>query len=80
MPAEGIGQRTDWLGGIFHSQFEPREGDIRQGCPAICQAGPLLHMAVFIPPAIFDEVQAVLHLPVLPDILKQLLGRDGCGV
>src|SRR5688572_29632898 len=24
VPAEGIGQRTDRLGGIFHSQFEPR--------------------------------------------------------
>ena len=37
-----------------------------------CQAGPLGPMAVFIPPAVFGEVQGILNLPVVADRFQQL--------
>jgi hypothetical protein len=37
-------------------------------------------MAVLIPPAIFDEVQAILHLPVVANVGLQYGGRDATGV
>jgi hypothetical protein len=76
MPAEGIGECAKGLSGISDGQFEPREGGIGQGGPTIGQAGPSLPMAVFIPPTVLDEVQAVFHLPMMPHILQQLFRRD----
>ena len=40
------------------------------------QTGPLGVVAVFVPPAILDEVQAIFHLPMTPDVGLKLGGRD----
>lgn len=44
------------------------------------QARPLGVVVVFIPPAIFDEVQAVLHMPMVANVGLQCGGRDATGV
>lgn len=37
-------------------------------------------VAVFVPPAILDEMQVVFHLPVAPCVTQQSLGRHVRGV
>lgn len=44
------------------------------------QPRPLGVMAIFIPPAVFDEVEAVFHLPVVANIRLQASGRDGARI
>lgn len=40
------------------------------------QARPLGVVTVFVPPAILDEVQAIFHLPMAPDVGVKLGRRD----
>jgi len=57
-------------------QTEDRQGGVGQRGEALGQAGPLGVVAVFVPPAIFDEVEAVFHLPVSANVGVKRGRRD----
>jgi len=57
-------------GGV--EQSEDRKGGVGQRRECLGQAGPPGVMAILIPPAVLDEVETVLHLPVAPDVVLEL--------
>jgi hypothetical protein len=59
---------------------EDGESGVRQRGERLGQAGPLGVVAIFVPPAVFDEMEAVLHLPVATNVCLQFTGRDRIGV
>jgi len=57
------------------------EAENTQGCvgkrgKAVGQPRALGIMAILVPPTIFDEMQAVFHLPMIAHIRLKLRGRD----
>jgi hypothetical protein len=44
------------------------------------EAGPPGVVAVFVPPPIFGEVQAVFNPPVVPHVPQEVRGRDAVGI
>lgn len=53
---------------------------VRQRREAVGQARSLGVVAVFVPPAILEEAQAVFHLPMTADVGVKLGGTDRAGV
>lgn len=68
----GGAQRLSWR----MYQTEDRQGGVGHRGKALGQAGPLGVVAVFVPPAIFDEVEAVFDLPVSANVGMKLGRRD----
>ena len=52
------------------------QGGVGQRRETLCQPGTLGVVTVFVPPAIFDEVQAIFHLPMATNIVVQGRGTD----
>ena len=44
------------------------------------QAGAPRRVAVFVPPAVFDEEVVVFDLPMIADVGQQVRGRDAVGI
>jgi hypothetical protein len=61
-------------------QSEDGESGVRQRSERLGQAGPLGVVAIFVPPAVLDEMEAVLHLPVATNVCLEFTRRDGIGV
>jgi hypothetical protein len=66
--AEGLAWRMD--------QTEDCQGGVGHRGKALGQAGPLGVVAVFVPPAVFDEVEAVFHLPMSANVGVKFGRRD----
>lgn len=68
--------------GLAWGMNPPEDGQsgVRQGGERFGQAGPLGVVAIFVPPAVFDEVEAVFHLPVATNVCLEFTGRDRIGV
>ena len=60
----------------FANEAENAQSSVRQGGKGLGQARSFGVVAVFVPPAVFDEVQAVFHLPVIASVGLQPRGRD----
>jgi hypothetical protein len=56
------------------------EGRVVEGGEAGGKAGPPGVVAVFVPPPIFAEVQAVFDPPVVPHVPQEVRGRHAVGV
>lgn len=61
-------------------EAEDGQGGVGQRGEGLGQAGTPGVVAVFVPPAVFDEVQAVLHLPVTANVLLEIRGRHRPGI
>ena len=61
-------------------QTEDGQSGVRERCERLRQAGPLGVVTIFVPPAVFNEVQAVFHLPVPADVALELFRRDQSGI
>ena len=57
-----------------------REGGIVDRGETGGEAGPPGVMAVFVPPAIFQEVQAVFHAPMVADVPQEVRGGNAVGI
>ena len=58
----GFDERIAW----WLEESEDGESEIRQCSEYIAESGATV-VAIFIPPAVFDEVQRILDLPVVAD-------------
>ena len=61
-------------------QSEDGQSGVRQRSERLGQAGPLGVVAIFVPPAVLDEMEAVFHLPVAANVRLKLTGRDRIGI
>ena len=57
-----------------------REGGVVDGRQAGGESWPPGVVAIFVPPPIFQEVQAVFHPPVVADVPQQIRGGDAAGI
>jgi hypothetical protein len=57
-------------------QAKNTQGSVRERGEDLGQARPLGVVVIFAPPAVFDEVQAVFHLPVATDVRVECRRRD----
>lgn len=69
---EGFAGRVD--------QAEDGESGVRQRSERLGQAGPLGVVTIFVPPAVFDEMKAVFHLPVATNVVLEFTWRDRIGI
>jgi hypothetical protein len=68
----GGAQRLGW--GVDQTQHA--QGSVGQRGEDLGQARPLGVMPVLVPPAVFEEMKAVFHLPVVANVGLQLARRD----
>lgn len=61
-------------------ESQHREGGAGELRQPVGDAGTASPMAVFIPPAVFDEEKAVLDFPMSPHVGQQLGGRHSRGI
>ncbi|MCL2349561.1 MAG: hypothetical protein FWC50_15025 [Planctomycetaceae bacterium] len=61
----------------YLEESEYGEGEIRQSGEALSESGSgqVVAVAVFVPPAVFDEVERVLDLPVITDEFLKVAWR-----
>lgn len=57
-----------------------REGGVVDRRQAGGEAGPPGMVAIFVPPAVLQEVEAVLQPPVIADIAQEVCGGDAVGI
>ena len=62
-----LGSGSERLAG-FVNEAENAQGSVRQRGERLGQARSLGVMTIFVPPAVFDEVEAVFHLPVISNV------------
>jgi hypothetical protein len=74
-PLNAFGNRPEReAGGV--EQPEDRKSRIGQRGERLGQPGPPGVVTILVPPAVLDEVETVLHLPVTPDVSLELTRRD----
>lgn len=56
------------------------EGGVVEGRQAGREAGPPRVVAIFVPPAVLQEVEAVFQPPVVADVAQEIRGRDLLGI
>ena len=78
-PLNTLGSGFQWLIGDVN-QAENGQGGVGQRGEDLGQARPPGVMAVLIPPAVLQEVEAVFHLPMPADIRLQVRRGDRTGV
>jgi hypothetical protein len=61
-------------------QAEDGQSGVRQRSERLGQAGPLGVVAIFVPPAVLDEMEAVFHLPMATNVVLKLTRRDRIGL
>ena len=59
---------------------EDGQSGVGEGSERLGQAGPLGVVTVFVPPAVFDEMEAVFHLPVVANVALEFFRRDFTGI
>jgi hypothetical protein len=69
IPAEFVGSGSERLVCCCGRESQQGQGDVDQTCQAFGQAWPSTPVPVFVPPAVFDVVQAVFHLPMRSYVL-----------
>ncbi len=62
------------------NQAEDGQSGVRQRGEHLGQTGPLGVVTIFVPPAVFDEMKAVFHLPVAANICLEFGRRDRIGI
>jgi hypothetical protein len=62
------------------NQAEDGESGVCQRSERLGQAGPLGVVTILVPPAVFDEMKAVFHLPVAANIRLEFGRRDRIGI
>jgi hypothetical protein len=69
VPAEVVG--VGFQGRMVLRIGEPQQGecDVGQAGQTLSQSGPSAPMPIFVPPTVFDVMEAVLHLPMTADVL-----------
>lgn len=60
-------------------QAEDGQSGVGQRGERLGQAGPLGVVTIFVPPAVLDEMEAVLHLPVAANVRLEFTRRDRLG-
>jgi hypothetical protein len=75
-PMDGIGDGPQRLASGVN-EAENAQGSVGQGGESLGQAEPLGVVAIFVPPAVLDEVKAVFDLPVVTHIRLQAGCRHG---
>ncbi len=76
---EAFGGCAEGLTGGMN-QAENCQCRVRQRGERFGQAGSLGVVAILVPPAVFDEVEAVFHFPVTTNVGLEFTGRDGIGI
>ena len=61
-------------------QAEDGQSGIGQRGERLGQAGPLGVVTIFVPPAVLDEMETVLHLPVATNVVLEFTRRDRVGL
>jgi len=61
-------------------QAKNAQGGVGERGERLGQARPLGVVAIFVPPPVFDEVQAIFHLPVVADVGLEFTRRHRCRV
>lgn len=61
-------------------QAKDGESGVRQRSERLGQPRPLGVVTIFVPPAVFDEMKAVFHLPVATNIVLEFTRRDRIGL
>jgi hypothetical protein len=61
-------------------QAEDGESGVCQRSERLGQTGPLGVVTIFVPPAVFDEMKAVFHLPVATNVALEFTRRDRIGL
>ncbi|MEQ9379490.1 MAG: hypothetical protein RJP95_01405 [Pirellulales bacterium] len=78
-PGDVVGCGSDGYFGVG-SEAVDREGGVVDRCHADRQPWPSGVVAVFVPPAVFQEVQAVFDSPVLADVAQEVGSGDLSGI
>ena len=61
-------------------QAEDGQSGVGQRGERLGQAGPLGVVTIFVPPAVFDEMKAVFHLPVAANVRLEFGRPDQIGI
>jgi hypothetical protein len=61
-------------------QTQHGQSGVRQRSERLGQPGPLGVVTIFVPPAVFDEMKAVFHLPMATNVVLKYTRRDRIGL
>ena len=78
-PLDLLGGGSEGLSGEMN-QPENGQSGVGERSKHLGQTGSGGVVPILVPPTVFDEVQAVLHLPVAANVLLEIGGRDGVGI
>ena len=79
VPGDVVGGGSDglpWVG----TEAVDRQGGVVDGRQAGGEAGPPGAVAILVPPAVLQEVEAVLQPPVIANVPQEVGGGDAVGI
>ena len=78
-PLDVVGCGSEWDFGIRENSVN-RDGGVVDCSHHGREPRPSSVVTVFVPPAIFTEVQAIFDSPVIPDVPENISCRNGLGI